>query len=167
MPNLPRLFPPFLKLRSLRRLRSSHHLELRADVGCWATIAGAMKLEYLPDGSDMCPLVRLYEFDTVGARRLHDAFCSLALGSLQHVSLEEIVSVDSIDGCRITFTRGTQDRGVVQTAEREFDVLLSSQGWAHTAGLAEPFCDNCSAGYQWLTEHAGDIQLLFSPGGDW
>ena len=126
-----------------------------------------IKLEYLPEGSDACPLVRLYDFDTTGARRLHDAFCSLASGSLQHVSLEEIVSVDSIDGCRITFTRGAQDRGVVQTAEREFDVVLSSEGWAHTAGLAEPFRDNCSSGYQWLTEHAGDIQLLFSPGGDW
>jgi hypothetical protein len=126
-----------------------------------------MKLEYLPDGSDMCPLVRIYEFDSAAARRVHDAFSSLASGSLERVSLEEIVPVDSIDGCHITFSRGPKDRGVIQTGGREFDVVLSSQGWSHTAGLAEPFRDNCSAGYQWLTEHAGDIQLLFSPGGDW
>jgi hypothetical protein len=126
-----------------------------------------MKLEYLPDGSDMCPLVRLYEFDMASARRLHDAFCSLASGSLQRVRLEEIVSVESVDGCRITFTCGLKDSGVVQTAQREFDVVLSAQGWTHTAGLAEPFVEGSLAGYQWLTEQAGDIRLLLSPQGGW
>jgi len=126
-----------------------------------------MKLEYLPDGSDMCPLVRIYEFDSAAARRVHDVFSSLASGSLERVRLDEVVPVDSIGGCRISFSRGPKDRGVIQTGAHEFEVVLSAQGWSHTAGLAEPFRDNCSAGYQWLTEHAGDIQLLFSPGGDW
>jgi hypothetical protein len=127
-----------------------------------------MKLEYLQDGTDMCPLVRIYEFDTAGARRIHDAFCSLASGSLQRVRLDEIASVDAVDDCSITFTRGTQDRGVVQVAKREFDVVLTALGWEQTAGLAEPFRDNCSCGYQWLTEQASsDIELLFSPHGDW
>ncbi len=127
-----------------------------------------MKLEYLPDGGDMCPLVRIYEFDTAGARRIHDAFCSLASGSLQRVRLDEIASVDAVDGCSITFIRGTQDRGVVQVAKREFDVVLTALGWEQTAGLAEPFRVNCYAGYQWLTEQtSSSIQLLFSPGGDW
>jgi len=126
-----------------------------------------MKIEFLRDGADMCPLVRIYEFGTAEARRLHDTFCALASGALQRARLEEIVAVDSVDGCRITFSRGAKDRGVVQVHDRDFDVELTADGWSHTAGLAEPFRENCSAGYQWLTEHAGDIQLLFSPHGDW
>ena len=135
---------------------------------CQAIFADAMKLEYLPDGAERCPLVRIYDFDTAGARCIHDAFCSLASGLSQRVRLDEITPVDAVDGCRITFTRGAQDRGVVQVAEREFDVVLTALGWEQTAGLAEPFRDNCSCGYQWLTEQASsDIELLFSPGGGW
>ena len=126
-----------------------------------------MKLEYLPDGGDMCPLVRIYEFDTAGARRLHETFCSLASGSLQSVNLAQIMSIVSIDGCRITFTRGARDRGVVQIGDREFEVVLTALGWTHTADLAEPFREGYLQGYQWLTEQAGDIQLLLSPGGGW
>ena len=82
--------------------------------------------------------------------------------------LDEIASVDAVDGCLITFTRGTHDRGVVQVAEKEFDVVLTALGWEQTAGLAEPFRDNCSCGYQWLTDAGGsDIDLLFSPHGGW
>ena len=125
-----------------------------------------MKLEYLPDGADACPFVRIYEFGSAEARRMHDVFTSLASGSLERVSLEEIMPVDSIDGCHITFTRGAKDRGVIKTGDHRFDVVLSSLGWSQTAGLAEPFRDNCSRGYEWLTD-AGDIQLLFSPSGDW
>jgi hypothetical protein len=126
-----------------------------------------MKLEYIAEGADMCPMVRIYEFDTAGARRLHDIFCSLASGSLHHMSLDEVVPVDAVDGCRITFTRGLRDQGVIQIGEREFDVVLTADGWSQTADLAEPFRENCSVGYQWLTEHAGDIHLLFSPHGEW
>jgi hypothetical protein len=127
-----------------------------------------MKLEYLPDGADMCPLVRIYEFDSAAARRLHEVFCSLAAGSIQRIRLDEILSVDGVDGCKLSFSRGTQDRGVVQLGKRDFDVVLTGNGWEQTAGLAEPFRDNCSCGYQWLTEQASsDIELLFSPHGDW
>ena len=127
-----------------------------------------MKLEYLPDGADMCPLVRVYEFDTTGAKCIHDAFCSLASGSSQRIRLDEIARVDAVDGCRITFTRGTLDKGVVQLSTREFDVALTALGWEQTAGLAEPFRDNCTCGYQWLTEQASsNIKLLYSLGGDW
>jgi hypothetical protein len=126
-----------------------------------------MKLEYLPDGAERCPLVRIFEFDAAAARRLHDTFCSLAAGSIQHIRLDDVLRVDPVDGCRLSFTRGTQDRGVIQLGRQDFDVVLTGSGWEQTAGLAEPFRDNCSVGYQWLTEHAGNIQLLFSPHGDW
>jgi hypothetical protein len=59
------------------RCRGSRRSSAVAQLFSLATFAHAMKLEYLPDGADVCPLVRIYEFDTAGARRIHDAFCSL------------------------------------------------------------------------------------------
>ena len=125
-----------------------------------------MKLEYLPTGADMCPLIRIYEFDATEARRLHDTFCSLAAGALQQARLDEIFTVDGVDGCRLSFSIGSQDKGVLQSGKREFEIVLTALGWENTAGLTEPFCERCSTDYQWLMEH-GNINLLLSPTGDW
>ena len=125
-----------------------------------------MTVEYLADGSDDCPLVRLYSFTTAEARQLHDTFSSLASGSLRSARLADILPVEAVDGCSITFVRGERDRGVVHTGEHSFTVELSPTGWDQTAGLAEPFREGCLACHQWLTS-AGKIQLLLSPTGGW
>lgn len=123
-----------------------------------------IKLEYLPDGSDACPLVRLYDFDTDGVRCLRDTFRSLAEGTL-HVSLRDVIPVDSVDGCTIRFTQTKEDSGVVQVGHREFEVLLSPEGWRQAADLTEAFCEG-GFGFQWLTDY-GKIQLLLSKTGEW
>jgi hypothetical protein len=125
-----------------------------------------MKVEYLADGSDDCPLVRLYSFTTAEAGRLHDTFSSLASGSLQSVHLADVLTVEPIDDCRITFVRGERDRGVVPTGEHAFAVELSPSGWDQTAELAKPFREGNVSCHQWLTS-AGEIQLLLSPTGGW
>ncbi len=125
-----------------------------------------MKVEYLSDGSDDCPLVRLYAFTMAEAQKLHDAFSSLASGSLQSVRLGDILAVEAVDGCSVTFTRGARDRGVVPAGDHMFTVELSASGWDQTAGLTEPFRDGCLAGHQWLMS-TGDTQLLLSPTGGW
>jgi len=125
-----------------------------------------MKLEYLPDGSDMCPLVRLYAFTMAEARSLHSSFCSLASGSLQSVQLSDILPVEAVDGCSITFIRGERDTGVMQRGERRFEVELSPAGWEQAAGRTESFREGALACYDWLIDE-GDIQLLISPTGAW
>ena len=49
-----------------------------------------MKLDYLKDGSDDCPLVRLYEFDGAEARRLRQTFTALADGAVEQVGLDAV-----------------------------------------------------------------------------
>lgn len=122
-----------------------------------------MKLDYLKDGSDDCPLVRLYEFDSAEARRLRQTFDALAEGSVERVGLE---TAESVDGSRLTFVRGTRDVGVVETAPHHFEVALASEGWRQAADFVAPFCDG-GFGYQWLTPHTRGIQLLFSKDGAW
>lgn len=49
-----------------------------------------MKLDYLKDGSDYCPLVRLYQFDSADARRLRQTFEALADGTIENVGLDAV-----------------------------------------------------------------------------
>ena len=122
-----------------------------------------MKLDYLKDGSDDCPLVRLYEFDSVEAGRLRQTFDALAEGSIERVGLE---TVESVDGSHLAFVRSTCDRGVVEITPHHFEVALASEGWRQAADFVAPFCDG-GFGYQWLAPQTRGIQLLFSKDGAW
>lgn len=122
-----------------------------------------MKLDYLKDGSDDCPLVRLYEFDGAEARRLRQTFTALADGAVEQVGLD---AVESVDGTQLTFVRSARDCGVNETATHCFEVALTSDGWRQASELVEPFCDG-DFGYQWLTPQTRGIQLLLSKDGAW
>lgn len=122
-----------------------------------------MKVDCLETGSGDCPLVRLYGFDSDDARRLHEAFTALADGSVYFVGSEW---VESVAGCQITFSRAVQDLGIVEKGPRQFDLILSREGWGQVADFVAPFCDG-AVGYQWLTPQTRGIQLLFSKDGSW
>ena len=125
-----------------------------------------MKVDFLKEGGDDCPMVRLYGFRSSDVQRLIEAFEALAAGSLQRANLQDVCPVESVDGAHVCFTCGERDRGVVRQGVSDFEVILTGPSWEQAAGLAEPFCKS-SSGYQWLTPRAGKIQLLLSPTGDW
>lgn len=129
-----------------------------------------MKLEYLAEGSPDCPLIRLYEFDTTGAKRLREAFRSLADGSRQDIPLHEEWWVESIAGCHLDLRVGERDLGVVERLPSKFDCVSTAEGWREMADLTEPFCapqsDAAGDSFQWLNED-GEASLLLSPSGRW
>ena len=124
-----------------------------------------MKLEYLPDGSPDCPLIRLYEFDQSEVRRLKHLVESLVNGDLQIVELQNKVWIEPVGGCRLNLRRGNRDQGIRQARTLDFECVLSPDGWSNVEGLLEPFCEETS-GFQWLT-HDGRIALLISRSGEW
>ena len=125
-----------------------------------------MKLDYLKDGSDDCPLVRLYEFRSADILRLRQAFADLASGKGERFTLDQVTPVESVDGTELTFTRGPNDRGIVVSGQHTFDIVLTPEGWQRCIGLVEPFCEP-SSGYQWLCDDVGRIRLLLSHDGSW
>jgi hypothetical protein len=122
-----------------------------------------VKIDYLEDGSDACPLVRLYDFDSEDAQRLRRTFQALAEGSIERVSLE---AVESVDGTHLTFVRSARDGSVTKIGLKNFEVALSFEGWLTAADLIAPFCGG-STGYQWLAPQSRGIQWLFSKDGSW
>jgi hypothetical protein len=122
-------------------------------------------MEYLKSGSEDCPRIRLYEFNSTDIRGLREAVMRLMDGSISRFGLEEIVPVTSIGGVELAFVHGNSDRGVVRTGRNTFEVVLAPEGWGRIEGLLEPFCEP-SSGYQWLCEK-GEANLLLSWDGAW
>src|SRR5436190_1766960 len=108
-----------------------------------------MKLEFLPDGSADCPLLRLYDFTPSEARQLHDAIAGLASGSKDHVDVHHLCAVKPIGRCVLTLVVSRWDQGVLRRAvPAEFECGFSAETWDDVAGLIEPFTRECK-GYQW------------------
>jgi len=100
-----------------------------------------MKLEYLPDGSPDCPILRIYDFDEPAAQHLQGLFSNLAIGSVWVVALHELPGVESVAGCTLTLRVTGRDRGVIQVGDsNSFECHLRQATWEQLADLTEPFC---------------------------
>lgn len=120
-----------------------------------------MKLEYLADGSDDCPLIRLFEFTPAEVQELRKLVRSLASGERQSVTLQHEAWAEPIGGCQLSLRRGNREQGVRQMELLKFECVLSSNEWSNVEGLLAPFCESDTAGFQWLT-HDGKVPLLIS-----
>ena len=125
-----------------------------------------MKMEFLPDGSPDCPLIRLFEFTSDEARQLQGAVLALSLGA-SPVAVHELPFVESVGNCRLTLQVEQWDQGVTRASEvREFVCRMTCGTWDDVAALMEPFV-NKSVGYQWLSGTPGEANLLLSRTGEW
>ncbi len=130
-----------------------------------------MKLEFLPEGSADCPLIRLYAFDRAAVLQFNDLVISLATGASTHASLHKQAWIEPVRDCELKLLLGKHDRGVSQTGPLTFECHLSKDGWNDVVGLLKPFCKSDysearSETYQWLNE-TGKISLLISHSGKW
>jgi hypothetical protein len=125
-----------------------------------------VKLEYLPEGSPACPLIRLYDFGQSEAKQLRELIKSLANGDRDNVALHNEAWVESVGGCSLNLQRGNQNQGIRQSQTLRFECVLSSDGWSNAEGLLEPFSESNTNGFQWLTND-GRVALLISRSGQW
>ena len=122
-----------------------------------------MKLEYLPDGSLDCPIIRLYDFGTSEATKLWSKVAELGNGLNSNIVLLDLDFILSIDGCQLDFLVAERDRGIITTdITNQFICVLNKESWKNVKDLIEPFCKDARPNtYQWLDE-TSNISLLFS-----
>ncbi|MDY3554402.1 hypothetical protein R5W24_003524 [Gemmata sp. JC717] len=125
-----------------------------------------MRLEYLPDGSPDCPLIRLFDFVPAEAAALGSAVAALAAGQLERVAVHELPGVAPVGGCELVLRRRGRDRAVVRVGPAAFECGLTADTWDNVAGLIEPFAAD-AGGHQWLAEAPGQVSLLLSASGLW
>jgi hypothetical protein len=122
-----------------------------------------VKIDFLKEGSEDCPLLRIYKFETADVQRLQALFQSLASGLIDRALLD---GVEALDGTQVTFIRSAKDRGVIETGPHRLDVLLTPERWRDVADLLDPFSQERS-GYQWLLPQTHGINWLLSKDGSW
>ncbi len=131
-------------------------------------LGNPMKLEFLPDGSIDCPLIRLYDFTQTEAGMLLNEISRLVNGNVQRVALHEMPWVESLGGCRLTLCIRGWHQSIFQTDEpAEFECGYPAATWDNVAALVEPFACGDAGGYQWLTGAPGEAKLLLSVSGEW
>jgi hypothetical protein len=127
-----------------------------------------MKLEFIADGSLDCPLIRIYDFDSLAACRLQNVFSQLASRKIEFGVLDELLEMETVDNCRVAIQVGKYNRGVLINSQKSdsFVWILNPITWDNVAGLIEPFCQSNLDGFQWLDQTSG-ISVLLSPSGTW
>jgi hypothetical protein len=131
-------------------------------------------VEYLHQGAEACPLIRIYRGIAEEVRAMQSALWPLATHSAGGVAITQIPGFTGVDGCCLIARVGDIDRGVVpvpggcQSAlflPTRFECVLRPSSWSDVLEKLDWFA-NDSGGYQWLTD-TGPVQLLFSWDGLW
>jgi hypothetical protein len=130
-----------------------------------------VRLEHLPEGSEFCPLLRLYDFSLAEAQQLLAVAELLASGGSLAVPLHLAPFVAADSSCHLTLRVSAADLGIIRVSDTAFVCELSQAGWSDFASLVQPFTvDALDDGFQWLlgglsTGHRP--ALLLSPSGRW
>lgn len=121
-----------------------------------------MKLEYLSEGSQDCPLIRIYGSDLDAVAHLLKAFKALGLGQRSECAIHELPGIESIGGYKLFVRIGKEDKGGIQLGHNIFDWVLSAETWLQVKGLTEPFTKATTAHvHQWLDE-SSDVSILIT-----
>jgi len=136
-----------------------------------------MKLEYLHDMTangkykDVVSenLIRLWDFGPTESKKFQGLISKFTSdGQQDRLDLHKQDFIKSMN-CKLTLVKDEINNGISRLNEKDFICKLNNEGYKHMIDLIQPFVLEDSGGYQWLDEKAnvGDIDFLFSPGGNW
>jgi hypothetical protein len=127
-----------------------------------------LELQFLPEDSPDCPLIRIAGADSAAYAKLHDTIVRLSTGTIRAADIDQLPAIVAIDECRVTAIAAKWDQGVIRTDDaNRFEWRLTANTWDNVAALLEPFCSGDSRhGFQWI-ESAGDIAVLVTCDGQW
>lgn len=125
-----------------------------------------VRLEFLPEGSPECPLIRLFDFSVIEAGRLAALVADLAAGRVERIAVHELHGVAPVGGCKLVLCLRDWDQAVLQFGPCAFECGFTANTWDNVAGLVKPFAVGCG-GFQWLARVPGEAALLLSKNGLW
>lgn len=125
-----------------------------------------MKIEFLPEGSPECPLIRIFQFQPGEVEALRTACRELADGKRTEFALHEQPWVEAVGDCAFIWKAGLKDIGVRLPQDgKPFILIFSNEGWREVEDKLLPFARS-STGFNWLTD-GGDVEVLISNDGSW
>ena len=125
-----------------------------------------MKIQFLPEGSRDCPLIRMFEFQPNEVEALRALCRELADGKRTEFALHEQPWVEPIGGCSLIWKSGAKDIGVrLPRTGHPFVFIFSGDGWREVEEKLLPFAQS-GPGFNWLTD-GGEVEVLISNDGSW
>jgi hypothetical protein len=122
-----------------------------------------MRLEFLPDGADECPLLRLYGWGDGEVSLLRAAAERLATHAERVIAVHQMPFVAIVGGITFTWTADPWDRGVLlPDDQRSFVMRLPAEVWADVAEIIRPF-ERDVVGFNWLLP-VTEVRVLLSFG---
>ncbi len=118
-----------------------------------------MKIEYLKEGSEDCPLIRIYGDDAGAIKLLMDNLVFLISGEITKKIINDIDGFSGINECKVAFVIDPMSKGILQIKDNYFECILTKNDWENVYDLLEPLSKISEAGYQWLDE-TSNISLL-------
>jgi hypothetical protein len=127
-----------------------------------------MKIEFIAEGAQDCPLILIHGRETVVVRQLAEEFRRLADGTSCRADVHDIFHRASLDEIRLTASASGWDIGVVQVSPAIFEWRLTAVSWDNAVGLLEPFwlAPSEEHTHQYL-DQAGDISVIVSTDRSW
>ena len=119
-----------------------------------------MKIEYLKDGSDDCPLIRIYGDEPESISLLKDALDSLITGSNTKVIVNELNGYVGINHCYLELEKASVSKGILHIKDNHFKCLFTEDKWIEISELLQPLCGPLKNGYQWLDDTSNTSLLV-------
>src|SRR5215475_9925952 len=108
-----------------------------------------MHIEFLEEGAEDCPLIRIFGTRPQEFADLLHVFSKLS-GGLREVEVHKIPGVQS--DCSLRAISASEDKGVERVAGNDFVWSLTPAKWLVVEGLTEPFTESSLSGaHQWLS----------------
>ena len=129
-----------------------------------------MKLEFIYEVNEYGDqLIRLYDFDMTEAAKFRDAIKKTILEENQSLDLTTLDFIQPVN-CKLIFhieEGAEEDAGIMTQDNLIFFCDLSIEGYKKMVQLIEPFCNKNLRNFQMLYDLDTQIDLLFSPYGEW
>ena len=124
-----------------------------------------MKIEYLDKINGEDSIVRIYDFDSLEVELFYRAVKENVIDRNEILNLSKLNFIKQIN-CTLTFVVDNSDIGIKTSVESEFICKLTKASYQKMLDLIEPFLTKLN-GFNWLYNLDNEIELLFSPNGNW
>lgn len=125
-----------------------------------------MKLEYLFEGSDDCPLIRIYGGVPKDYSHLIGIIDDLLNERKKSIYLNDKKTYKPINDMKLEFVLSSTNIGITEVANSDFKCSLTKEGWSKVRQLILPFLNEHRSMHQWLDE-TSNISLLLTDTGKW
>jgi hypothetical protein len=106
-----------------------------------------VQIDFLEEGSEDCPLIRLYGVEPGQFATLHATILRLATGAREECSLHEVPGLCALSGSRLKLISSSADEGVRRIGQDlDFEWRLRQAQWFSVAGLVEFFAQGGISG---------------------